>query len=132
MTVATRYVLFAILSTLANVAVQELVIRAWASGTALTASMLAGTAAGFAIKYVLDKRWIFDDQYASSATELKKILLYGTSGVATTALFWATELSFWHMWQSDAAKFGGAILGLAAGYAAKYALDKIFVFRKPE
>jgi peptidoglycan biosynthesis protein MviN/MurJ (putative lipid II flippase) len=131
MPVAVRYVLFAIVSMLANLAVQEFVVQALAPENALTASMLAGTAAGFAIKYILDKRWIFDDRYASSTAELKKILLYGTSGVATTALFWATELSFWHIWQSEAAKFYGATLGLGAGYAGKYVLDRTFVFRQP-
>jgi hypothetical protein len=130
MTVAVRYLLFAALSTLANLAVQKLVIQVSTSESALILSMLSGTAAGFAIKYVLDKRWIFEDQYAASATELKKIVLYGASGVATTVMFWATELSFLHIWQSERAKYSGAVLGLAIGYAAKYALDRAFVFRK--
>ena len=51
MTIAIRYVLFAIVSTLVNFATQEAVIRVAPLGL----SILAGTAAGFAVKYVLDK-----------------------------------------------------------------------------
>ncbi|WP_407152804.1 GtrA family protein [Bradyrhizobium sp. ORS 86] len=132
MAVAVRYILFAIVSMLGNLGVQESVVYVTAPGTPLAVSMVSGTAAGFALKYILDKRWIFRDSYTSSASELKKIVLYGAFGVATTALFWATELTFWHVWHSETAKCVGAIIGLIVGYAAKYSLDKVFVFRKQD
>src|SRR5688500_16743584 len=54
--VLARYVLFAIVATLANLLTQELVFQLVA-GLRLSLSILAGTAVGFAVKYVLDKKW---------------------------------------------------------------------------
>ena len=70
----TLYVLFAVVATLANLATQEIVIRL-APVAPLTSSILAGTAAGFVLKYVLDKRWVFDDRYGGHREELQKVTL---------------------------------------------------------
>ena len=128
MTIAARYVLFAVLSTLVNFLTQEAVLVAfpWAP---LAISILAGTATGFASKYVLDKKWVFNDSYINSRDEARKVGLYGLFSIATTAVFWGFELTAWAIWQTDAAKYAGGALGLAIGYAAKYALDRRFVFR---
>ena len=129
MTVPLRYVLFAGVSMLANLATQEVVFRL-APVAALAASILAGTAAGFAVKYVLDKNWIFYDDYTSHRDEVRKVTLYGLFSVFTTLIFWGFEVTFWLIWRSDAAKYAGAILGLAIGYCIKFALDQRFVFRQ--
>jgi putative flippase GtrA len=126
--VALRYVLFAVVSTIANLLTQELVVRL-AGPTALIWSILAGTAVGFAVKYVLDKNWIFYDEYTSGTSEARKIGLYGLFSVGTTLVFWGFEVAFWAIWRTDLAKYAGAVLGLAIGYAAKYALDRNFVFK---
>lgn len=128
MTTAVRYVLFAVLSTLVNFATQELalLVLPWAP---LMVSVLAGTATGFAAKYVLDKKWVFYDGYTNKRDEARKVGLYGLFSVATTAIFWSFELTAWAIWQTDVAKYAGGALGLAIGYAAKYALDRRFVFR---
>ncbi|MCZ0963746.1 GtrA family protein [Paracoccus benzoatiresistens] len=124
MTIAFRYVLFAIVSTLVNFGTQELVI-----GVApLAISILAGTAAGFAVKYVLDKKWIFQDCYTGPGHEARKITLYALFSVLTTAVFWGFEITFWLVWQTDLAKYAGGVIGLAIGYLAKFALDRRFVF----
>ncbi len=52
--------LFAVLSTIANIATQELAIRI-SPVEPLTVSILAGTIVGFALKYVLDKLYVFAD-----------------------------------------------------------------------
>jgi hypothetical protein len=39
-------------------------------------------------------------------------------------------VSFWAIWETSAAKYTGAVLGLSVGYAAKYLLDRQFVFRE--
>jgi putative flippase GtrA len=126
-TVAVRYVLFAVVATLANLAAQEIVVRLTVS---LALSIAAGTVVGFAVKYVLDKRWIFNDPYTSHRDEARKISLYGLFSVFTTLVFWGFEIAFWMIWRTDLAKYTGAVLGLAIGYAAKFALDQTFVFRE--
>jgi putative flippase GtrA len=128
MRVAARYIVFAVASTVLNFAVQEAVVRT-APTQSLALSILAGTAAGFAVKYVLDKKWIFFDDYTSHGSEIRKIALYGMFSVLTTAVFWCFEVAFWVLWQTELAKYFGGALGLAIGYISKYALDRRFVFR---
>jgi len=123
-----RYVLFALLATLANLLTQEATIRL-APVAPLTLSILMGTAAGFILKYLLDKKWVFDDGYHGHRQELQKITLYGAFSVLTTLIFWGFEIAFWILWQTDLAKYSGAILGLGIGYTAKFMLDRNFVFR---
>jgi putative flippase GtrA len=124
-----RYVLFAILATLANLATQEIAIRT-APVAPLTVSIVMGTAAGFVLKYWLDKKWVFDDGYSGHRQELQKITLYGAFSVLTTLVFWGFEVAFWVIWRTDFAKYTGAVLGLAIGYAAKFMLDRTFVFKE--
>ena len=120
------YVVFAGVATVANLAAQELFLRM--SGN-LAVAILAGTAAGFATKYVLDKKWVFSDRYTTHRQELRKVTLYGAFSVATTLVFWLFEVAFWMAWRTDFAKYTGAVLGLAIGYAIKFVLDRTFVFR---
>ena len=124
-----RYIAFAVVATLANLGVQEIVIRL-APVAPLTLSILAGTAAGFALKYILDKRFVFEDGFDGHAREAQKVALYGAFSVVTTLIFWGFEVGFWTVWGTDAAKYTGAVIGLAIGYAAKFALDRTFVFRE--
>lgn len=126
--IVVRYVLFAAVSTLANLATQEATVRL-VPAAPLLLSILAGTAAGFAVKYILDKRWIFYDAYTTPAHEAQKVALYGVFSVATTLVFWGFEVTFWTLWRTDAAKYAGAVLGLAIGYAVKFVLDRTYVFR---
>jgi len=116
-------------ATLANLITQEAVIRV-APVAPLALSILMGTAAGFILKYVLDKRWVFEDDYGGHRQELQKITLYGAFSVLTTLVFWGFEVAFWMIWQTDLAKYTGAVLGLAIGYAAKFFLDRTFVFKE--
>ena len=120
------YVVFAGVATVANLAAQELFLRM--SGS-LAVAILAGTAAGFATKYVLDKKWVFSDRYTTHRQELRKVTLYGAFSLATTLVFWLFEVAFWMAWRTDFAKYTGAVLGLAVGYAIKFVLDRTFVFR---
>ena len=123
------YVLFAALSMAANLLTQEAVFRT-APVAALPLAILAGTAAGFVMKYVLDKKWVFADRYTTHRDELRKVSLYGVFSGFTTLIFWAFEVAFWAIWGTDFAKYAGAVLGLAIGYAVKYRLDRTFVFKE--
>jgi putative flippase GtrA len=124
-----RYVVFAGVATLANLATQEAVVRITPSSP-LALSILMGTATGFVLKYLLDKKWVFDDGYGGHRQELQKITLYGVFSVFTTLVFWSFEVAFWVIWRTDFAKYAGAVIGLAIGYAAKFMLDRAFVFKE--
>lgn len=122
-----RYALFAILSVVANLAVQEGVFRLLPAGGLLPA-MAAGTIAGFALKYVLDKLWIFGDPFEGHGRELRKLGLYSLFSIVTTLVFWGFETASWLAWRTELAKYAGAVLGLCIGYVAKYLLDRRFTF----
>lgn len=123
-----RYAAFAVVATLVNLGVQRVVLAAGDGGMVLILAMGAGTAAGLVVKYALDKRWIFDDRTRGARENGRKFALYTVMGLATTALFWATEAAFWIIWQTDAMREVGAVIGLTVGYVVKYRLDRRFVF----
>ncbi|WP_232796467.1 GtrA family protein [Roseovarius salinarum] len=125
-----RYALFAVAAVLVNLATQRAVLAmSWpAPGLGLAVAIAAGTLTGLVVKYVLDKRWIFDDRSTGLATHGRKFALYTAMGVVTTCIFWGTETAFWLIWRSDLMREAGAVLGLTVGYVTKYNLDKRFVF----
>jgi len=123
-----RYAGFAALATLANLAVQRLVLQAGDTGLHFAAAVGAGTLIGLVIKYLLDKRWIFADPAAGLRNHGRKFTLYTAMGLVTTAIFWGTETAFWLAWQTEAMRELGAVIGLGIGYVVKYNLDRRFVF----
>ena len=130
-TLVLRYGCFAVLATLANLGTQRLVLGGEggaASATAFALAVLAGTAVGLVVKYVLDKRWIFGDRSTGLRAHSRRFGLYSAMGVVTTLIFWVTETAFWLTWQTDLAREAGAVLGLSVGYVVKYRLDRRFVF----
>jgi putative flippase GtrA len=126
-----RYVLFAIIAGIGNLAAQDMTVQTLPQ-LPLMLPILVGTGVGFVLKYVLDKKWIFCDAFDVNSQEVQKIAKYGFFSVATTMLFWATELLFWHVAQTTTAKYAGAVLGLGAGNWIKYQLDKAYVFKQAE
>jgi putative flippase GtrA len=98
-----RYVLFAAAGGASNLASQEATLPA----LPLIDSVLVSTGVGFVVKYVLDKRWIFLDEFGEHAAEVRKIV--------------------WHLWQTTVAKYAGAVVGLSLGNWVKYLLDKHYV-----
>ena len=127
-TLVFRYGAFAVLATLANLAVQRLVLQGGQSAIWFMAAVAAGTLVGLVVKYILDKRWIFGDTSTGAAAHGKKFGLYTAMGLITTAIFWGTETAFWLIWGTDLMREMGAILGLAVGYVVKYNLDRRYVF----
>lgn len=123
-----RYACFAVIATIANLAVQRLVLTGGNSTLMFMSAVAAGTIVGLVIKYVLDKRWIFMDTATGAAAHGKKFGLYTVMGIVTTVIFWGTETAFWFVWQTDLMRETGAVIGLAVGYIVKYNLDRRFVF----
>lgn len=123
-----RYACFAVIATIANLAVQRLVLTGGNSTAMFMSAVAAGTIVGLVIKYMLDKRWIFMDTATGAAAHGKKFGLYTVMGIVTTVIFWGTETAFWFVWQTDLMRETGAVIGLAVGYVVKYNLDRRFVF----
>jgi putative flippase GtrA len=124
-----RYVIFASVAGLTNIGAQEIFVRAVPLAPIL-ASIVFGTVFAFFIKYLLEKRWVFFDEYVGHVAEARKIFLYGVLGAGTTALFWVIELGFWYSLQTAEAKYGGAAIGLTLANWIKYHLSKRYVFRR--
>ncbi|WP_010251593.1 GtrA family protein [Acetivibrio cellulolyticus] len=141
-----KYALFAGISTIGNLSTQRLVLMLLTSlgflkgfeefsflgifkiDLLLITAILFGTLVGLVIKYVLDKKYIFNFETKSNAENTGKFLLYSFMGIFTTLIYWAFEISFDSFFGTDSAKYVGAIIGLTIGYVIKYNLDKRFVF----
>ena len=127
-TLVFRYAGFAAVATLANLATQRGVLWLDGSDRGLVLAILAGTAVGLLIKYLLDKRWIFNDPSSGFRTHGRKFTRYAILGVVTTLIFWGMETGFWIVWQTELMREIGAVLGLGIGYITKYNLDRRYVF----
>ena len=127
-TLVARYIAFAVVATVANLGAQRLVLTLGEGPWHFAAAVLAGTAVGLVVKYILDKRWIFHDTTRGARATGRQFGLYTAMGLVTTAIFWATETAFWLAFGTHTAREVGAVLGLAVGYWVKYRLDRAYVF----
>lgn len=128
---AAIYALFALAATLANLGVQRIVSAAWPWPLRDLAALAAGTAAGLAAKYALDSRFVFAFRGRGAAQDLRAFVRYAATGALTTAIFWGIELGFLAVLRAEWARYAGGAIGLGLGYAAKYFLDRRFVFEAP-
>lgn len=126
--IAFLYSVFAALATLANLGTQVFVNWLYTGPYAIELSILAGTAAGLPLKYILEKRHIFEFEAENLKHDGKLFLMYSFLGVFTTTLFWGVEFAFQWLFGTDVMRYLGGALGLAMGYVFKYHLDKHFVF----
>lgn len=122
------YAAFALIAAGINFAVQEFAYLAWPYAARIPASLLAGTLAGLAAKYALDRRFIFFHHSNGLADEGRTFVRYLLTALVTTAIFWAFELGFALAFEEPRIRYVGAAIGLALGYCAKFQLDRRFVF----
>lgn len=125
------YICIAFFTTIANLLVQSIVISAGSGKYIIEISVLAGTAIGLPLKYILDKRYIFKFKAASLLHDGRIFSFYCFVGFITTVLFWATEFGFEWLFKTDLMRYVGGGIGLSIGYIAKYFLDAKFVFSTP-
>ena len=125
---AVKYALFAVLATTVNIAIQRALGALLEEPHCIYLAILAGTTGGLAVKYCLDRRFVFHYRPPSRPDETLRVLLYLAMSAFATAVFWAVELCFWAIFSFPAARYLGAALGLTLGYALKYELDRRFVF----
>lgn len=130
---AALYALFGAAATGTNLATQAIVrtllpAETGSPGPVYWVALCAGTGTGLVAKYLLDKRWIFEDRTVGLAVHTRKFSLYTLMGLATTAIFWGMQTGFFLLWRTEAALYLGGALGLAIGYVLKYRLDRRYVF----
>ncbi|MEX3967946.1 GtrA family protein [Paraburkholderia sp. EG286B] len=128
MTLAILYAIFACISAASNVATQAVVVRIIHGAHAIPASVAVGTVVGLVVKYLLDKRWIFRWKPQNARHDAGTFILYASTGVLTTAIFWGCEYLFEHRFHSEGMRYLGAVIGLSIGYVIKYQMDRLFVF----
>ncbi|MEQ1754359.1 MAG: GtrA family protein [Micropepsaceae bacterium] len=129
MRIVLLYIAGALLATVANIGAQEVALWMYAGSNQLLYSIVAGTGAGLACKYLWDKKFIFEFQAQNLLHDARTFSGYALFGLVTTAVFWLFEFGFDWLFGSKAYRYLGAILGLAVGYTAKYFLDRKFVFK---
>ncbi len=126
--IAVLYSLFAGLSTVVNIGSQTLSMLIYSGAYAVEISIFIGTLAGLALRYFLEKRYIFSFVSKNIKHDGQLFILYSFMSVFTTAIFWGTEYAFHLIFTTDVMRYIGGILGLTIGYYIKYQLDKRFVF----
>jgi putative flippase GtrA len=124
------YAILCVIATAINIGAQDMVVRSIHGGLSVPLSIVAGTGVGLAVKYFLDKRYIFRFRPRSSLHDGRTFLLYSLMGLLTTAVFWAFEFGFNSVFETKEMRYIGGIIGLAIGYACKYFLDRQYVFKK--
>ena len=128
--IALVYALVSAFATLANIGTQAVSIWMYNGAYAIELSVLAGTAMGFPIKYVLEKKYVFEFKADSLGHDTRLFILYGLMGVFTTIIFWGIEFLFQHIYGTDSMRYLGGAIGLTIGSFIKYHLDKRFVFKQ--
>lgn len=129
--IAVLYAAIAVVATAVNLASQYAATHLYSGPHAIPFSVAVGTLAGVPVKYVLEKRHIFDFQADDIVHDGETFLVYSLFGVVTTLVFWGVEFAFDAIFRSEALRYAGGALGLSIGYAMKYQLDRRFVFCRP-
>ncbi len=128
--IAWIYALVSALATATNICTQAVFIWVYSGSYAVALSVLAGTAMGFPIKYVLEKKYVFGFQADNLGHDTRLFILYGFMGVFTTVIFWGVEFLFHQLFGTNAMRYLGGAIGLTLGSYIKYHLDKHFVFKQ--
>ena len=88
-----------------------------------------GTGFGLVVKYILDKKYIFQYKTKNFRHNRQIFFLYTSMGLLTTFIFWGFEFGFHYIFETKEMRYLGGILGLIIGYICKYYLDKRYVFK---
>lgn len=123
-----KYTFFVIIATIANILCQDATNRFYHAQHDLYLSMNSGTLVGLAVKYLMDKKYIFSFKSKSLLQDGQKFILYSSMGIVTT-FFGGGEMAFDYSFKTIAMRYTGAVIGLSFGYLMKYQLDKRFVFK---
>ena len=89
--IAILYTLFAVLSTAIIIGSQMLSTWIYKGPLSVEVSILAGTAMGLPLRYLLEKRYIFNFTSDNLVHDGKLFAFYSAMGGITTLIFWGTE-----------------------------------------
>ena len=99
--IAVLYTLFAVVSTAINIGSQILSIWIYKGPFSIEISILIGTIVGLPLRYVLEKKYIFDFTSENFTHDGKLFVFYSAMGVITTLIFWGTEYAFHLIYDTD-------------------------------
>ena len=122
------YTLFAVLSTAINIGSQMLSIWVYEGPFSVEVSILIGAIMSLPLRYLLEKRYIFNFTGTNLVHDGKLFVFYSAMGAITTLIFWGTEYAFHLIYDTDFMRYLGGIIGLSIGFYVKYQLDKKYVF----
>lgn len=123
------YTAFAIVATLCNILAQDICNYLYSGDFSILISIIMGTGFGLVVKYILDKKYIFQYKTETAGHNRHIFFLYTVMGILTTFIFWGFEFGFHYIFETKEMRYLGGILGLMIGYICKYFLDKRYVFR---
>ena len=126
---AMLYTAFAIVATLCNILAQDICSYLYSGDFSIIVSIIIGTGFGLIVKYILDKKYIFQYKTETAGHNRHIFFLYTVMGILTTFIFWGFEFGFHYIFETKEMRYLGGILGLMIGYICKYYLDKRYVFR---
>lgn len=124
-----RYASFAVLSIGINWLMQFCMLRTVPGTSAIYVALAAGTGAGFAAKYLLDRNFIFYHTSSDAGQELWVMALYLGTSVLMTGLYLASQGIMYYKYGECALYYISGTLVLMCGYTTKFILDGLFVFR---
>ncbi len=125
-----RYAFFCIVAMATNLGLQFVAHR-WLR-LEFWPALCTGTCGGLALKYFLDRNYIFSARGASLVEDTRRFGLYGLLGLVTTALFWVSEWLGHHLFPNESGRYIGGAVGLTLGYVLKYRMDRRWVFADRE
>ncbi|MCJ2053867.1 GtrA family protein [Methylobacterium sp. J-070] len=125
-----RYAVFALLSIAINWLMQFLMLRTIPGASAIYVALFAGTGAGFAAKYLLDRNFIFYHTSSDHRQELWVMVLYLCTSVLMTGLYLASQGLMYYKYGECALYYVIGTLVLLCGYTTKFILDGQFVFKQ--
>lgn len=126
---AMLYMAFAIVATLCNILTQDVCSYLYSGDFSILISIIIGTGFGLVVKYILDKKYIFQYKTKNAGHNRHIFFLYTVMGILTTFIFWGFEFGFHYIFETKEMRYLGGILGLMIGYICKYFLDKRYVFK---
>ena len=126
--IALRYTTIAVIASVANLCLQLLFMLLYAGDYAVELSIVFATALVLPVKYVADKRFIFEFSAQNTRQDLSTFVMYSSVSVLTVAVFWGCEYGFHLIFDSSLLRYLGGAIGLALSFYLKYQLDKRFVF----